>query len=206
MRVSGAGCFLVLRQPQSDDIDPAAADAARDEIDGVERQRRALLRRMIEMNVEIIRQRQLRLRFIHRHAVDLGQFAERVLAGDHEVAEQMRIGRRARRHVDKEAIQRLGLFRRRQQIDVIAGRDRIGLGGRENMLVADHQRRLRPGRDQAAPEIQAFRADGVADQLLLELAGQIELDPPRSAIGARQRHMQPARRRAPASSPAAAAK
>ena len=106
----------------------------------------------------------------------------------------MRIGRRARRHVDKEAIQRLGLFRRRQQIDVVAGGDRIGLGRRQDMLVADHQRRLRPGRNQAAPEIQAFRADRIADQLLLELAGQIELDAPRPAIGARQRHMQPPRR------------
>ena len=103
----------------------------------------------------------------------------------------MRIGRRARRHVDKEPIQRLRLFRRRQQIDVVAGRDRIGLSGRQDLLVADHQRRLRPGWNEAAPEIQAFRAHGIADQLLLELAGQIELDAARRAIGARQRDMKP---------------
>ena len=84
-----------------------------------------------------------------------------------------------------------GLFRRRQQIDVVAGRDRIGLGGRQDLLVADHQRRLRPGWNEAAAEIQAFRADGIADQLLLELAGQIELDAARGAIGARQRDMKP---------------
>ena len=107
----------------------------------------------------------------------------------------MRIGRRARGHVDKEAIQRLGLFRRRQQVDVVAGRDRIGLDGRQNPLVADHQRRLRPGRNQATPEIQALGPHGIADQLLLELAGQIELDTPRPALGARQRHMQASCRR-----------
>ncbi len=143
------------------------------------------------MNVEIISQRQPGLLLVHLHAVDLGQFAERVLAGHHKIAEQMRVGRRARRHVYKEAIQRLGLFRRRQQIDVIAGRDRIGLGGREDALVADHQGRLRPGRDQPAPEIQAFRTHGIADQLLLELARQIQFDAPRAAIGARQCDVKP---------------
>ena len=145
---------------------------------------------MVEMDVEIIRQRQLRLLSIHRHAVDLGEFTKRMLARDHEIAEQMWIGRCARLHVDEEAIKRFGLFRRRQQVDVIARRDRIGLGRRENMFVADHQRRLRPGRDQSTPKVKAFRADGIADELLLELAGQIQLDTARPALGPRQRHVQ----------------
>ena len=117
-----------------------------------------------------------------------------MLAGDREIAEQMRIGRGARHHVDKEAIQRLGLFRRRQQIDVVAGRNRIGLGGREDVLVADHQGRLRPGRYQPAPEIQAFGAHRIADQLLFELTRQIKLDAAGTAVGTRQRDMEPPRR------------
>ncbi len=150
---------------------------------------------MIEMNVEIIGQRQFYLLLVHPHAINLGKFAKRVLARDHEVAEQMRIGRRARQHVDKKTIQRFGFFRRRQQVDIVAGENRIGLSGREDVLIADHQRRLRPRWNEATPEIQALRTDRIADQLLLELAGQIKLDTPRSAIRTRQRHMQPPRRR-----------
>ena len=74
---------------------------------------------------------------------------------------------------------------------IIARANRIGLGRRENVLVADHQRRLRPGRNEATPEIQAFRPDRIADQLLLELARQIQLDAPWAAIRPRQRDMEP---------------
>ncbi len=146
---------------------------------------------MIEMNVEIIGQRQLRLLCIHGHAIGRSDVAERDLTGDDEIPEQMRIGRRARQHVDKKTIQRFGFLRRRQQIDVVAGGDRIGLGGREDVLIADHQRRLRPRWNKPAPEIQAFRTNRIADQLLFELTRQIKLDAPWTAIRARQRHMQP---------------
>src|ERR1700723_2382826 len=114
-----------------------------------------------------------------------------MLAGYHEVAEQVRIWRRTRLHVDKEAIQRFGLFRRRQQIEIVARTYWIGLGGRENALVADHQRRLRPGRNEATPEIQAFRPDRIANQLLLELARQIQLDAPWAAVRPRQCDVEP---------------
>src|SRR5439155_2701470 len=90
---------------------------------------------------------------------------------------------------------RLGLFRRRQQIEVVAGRDRIGLDRREDPLIADYQRRLRPGWQQATAKVEALRPHRVADQLLFELARQIELDAPRTAVDARQRHVQPPRRR-----------
>ena len=150
---------------------------------------------MIEMDVEIIGEGKTGIFGVGGDGIGIGDVAERDLAGDDEIAEQMRIGRQTRLHVDKEAVQRFGLFRRRQQVDVIAGCNRIGLGGRKNALIADHQRRLRPGRHEAAPEEQALRPHGIADQLLLELAGQIQLDAPRPAIGPRQRHMQPPRRR-----------
>src|SRR4051812_48106689 len=55
------GLFLVLGKPQADDIAPATAEAARHQNDRVERERRAFLRRVIEMDVEVIRQRQRRL-------------------------------------------------------------------------------------------------------------------------------------------------
>src|SRR5205823_6007124 len=45
--------FLVLRQTQADDIDAAAAEAARHQHDGIQRKFRALLRRAVEMDVEI---------------------------------------------------------------------------------------------------------------------------------------------------------
>src|SRR6202165_721418 len=139
------GLFVVFGQAKADDIDPAATEVARHQNDGVERQRRALLRRMIEMNVEIIGQRQLRLLAIHGHAIGRSQVAKRDLAGNDEIPEQMRVGRRARQRVDQNAIQRFALFRRRQQVDVVAGETRIGFSGRKNVLVADHQSRLRPG-------------------------------------------------------------
>ena len=55
-----------------------------------------------------------------RQAVDLRKLAERVVAGHEEIAEQQRIRPRRRRHVDKEAVERLRPLRRRQQIDVVA--------------------------------------------------------------------------------------
>ena len=82
----------------------------------------------------------------HRQPVDLGQRAERDVAGHEEVAEQARVGRGRRRHVDEEAVERLRLFRRRQQIDVVALAHRRAFGRRQDALVAHHQRRLRPGR------------------------------------------------------------
>ena len=62
-------------------------------------------------------------------------------------------GAERRRHVDEEAVERLGLLRRRQQVDVVARHDRLGLGRRQDLLVANDQRRLRPRRNEAAPEI-----------------------------------------------------
>ena len=91
------GLFLIFRQPQADDIDPAAAEAARHQNDRFEPQRSAFRRRVIEMNVEIIGQRQLRLLLIHGDAVDRGDVAQGDVAWNDEIAEQMRVGCRARR-------------------------------------------------------------------------------------------------------------
>ena len=55
-----------------------------------------------------------------REAVDLRELAERVIAGHEEIAQQQRIRPRRRRHVDKEAVERLRPLGRRQQIDVVA--------------------------------------------------------------------------------------
>src|SRR5437763_879816 len=49
------GFFLILRQAQADDIDPATAEAARHQHDGIQRKFRALLRRAVEMDIEVIR-------------------------------------------------------------------------------------------------------------------------------------------------------
>src|SRR5258705_2884972 len=68
------GLFLLLGQSQADDVDPAAADAARDENDRIERELRALARRAVEMNVEIISQRQPGLLLVNLNADDLVQF------------------------------------------------------------------------------------------------------------------------------------
>ena len=62
----------------------------------------------------------------------------------------MRIGRDRRRHVDEEAIERLRLLGRRQQIKIVALAHRLGLGRRQDVLVAHHQGRPRPGRHAAA--------------------------------------------------------
>ena len=99
---------------------------------------------MIEMNIEVIGERKVRLRRIDLHAIDFRKVVQLDLARNHEVAQQMRIRRRARQHVDEEAVERFGLLGRRQQIDIVAGGDRFGFGRRQNFLVADHQRRLRP--------------------------------------------------------------
>ncbi len=75
----------------------------------------------------------------HLQSVDVGQRAERRGAGDEEVAEQFRIRRARRRHVHEEAVERLRLFRRRQEIDVIADAHRLGFRRRQYLFLADHQ-------------------------------------------------------------------
>ena len=81
------GHFLLFRQPQADDTDPSAADAARHQDDGVENEFGAFLRGMIEVDVEIVGQCQFGLLLIDGDAVNCGKLAERVLARHHEVAE-----------------------------------------------------------------------------------------------------------------------
>ena len=94
-RVSGAPSSSSSGSRRPTILTRPPRDAARDQHDDIERQRRALLRRVIEMDVEIIGQRLLGLLLLHGHAIDLGKLAQRMLAGDREIAEQMRIGRRA---------------------------------------------------------------------------------------------------------------
>jgi len=99
--------LLVFGQSQTDHIDASATKTARDEIDAVYRQGSTDCRRMIEMDVEIISQRQSRLLRIDGNAVDRSKIAKSRFTRHHEVAEQMRIRCRAGWHIDKEAIQRL---------------------------------------------------------------------------------------------------
>jgi hypothetical protein len=57
-------------------------------------------------------------------------------------------------------------------------------------LIPHDQRRARPGWQQPAPQIGAVGRNRIADDLLFELARQIELDAPRHVIVARKRDMQ----------------
>src|SRR4051794_32397497 len=86
------GVLLILRQAQADDVDPPAAEAARDQHDGIQRQGRAWFRRMVQMYIEVIRERQLRLLRVYRDAISRGKVAQRHLAGHREIAQQMRVG------------------------------------------------------------------------------------------------------------------
>ena len=43
-----------------------------------------------------------------------------MVTGDEEIAEEVRIGARGRRHVDEKAVERLRLLGRREEVDVIA--------------------------------------------------------------------------------------
>ena len=117
---------LVLRQAEAHHVDPAAGNRARHQGDRIKRQGRTFPGRVVKVDVEIIRQRQPLLAGIDLDAVDSGELEQRVLAGHGEIAKQMRIGRRTRLHVDEEAIERLCALRWRQEIDVIARRDRVG--------------------------------------------------------------------------------
>ena len=76
--------------------------------------------------------------------VDLRKRAEGCFGRNEKIAEQSRVGRGRRRHVDEEAVKRLRLLGRRQHVDVVAVAHRPGFRGREHMLVAHHERGLRP--------------------------------------------------------------
>ncbi len=120
------------------------------ERDRAERQGLADFRRMSEVVGEMLGKRSGAVLGRHLHPVDFRKRAERHLAADEEVPEQARIGRRRRRHFDKEPVERLCLLRRREKIDVIALLDRPGLGRGEHVLVAHDQHELRPGRHDPA--------------------------------------------------------
>ena len=64
---------------------------------------------------------------------------------------------------------------------------------REDFLIAHDQRRPRPVRDQPAAQERAVGRHRIADDLARKLPGQIELDPARQRIGARERHVELAR-------------
>jgi hypothetical protein len=67
----GRRLVCIFRQAQADDIDATATDAARDKYDGIERELGAFLGRVVEMDVLLVRERQLLLFLVERHAIDL---------------------------------------------------------------------------------------------------------------------------------------
>ena len=79
----------------------------------------------IERLLDVSRKRNAGMLRRNRKPVDFGERAQRHLAANEEVSEQARIGRAGRGHVHKEAVERLRLFRRRKQINVIALLDRV---------------------------------------------------------------------------------
>ena len=162
--------------------------------DRSERHDVALSRPPLDFLGDVIGERHLGGLRRDRETVDLRQRAERDVAPHEEIAEQARIGRRRRRHVDEEAVERLRLLGRRQQIEVVALAHAFGLARHQDALVAHDQGRPRPRRQQAAPQIGAVGGDRIADDFLLELTRQIELDPPRQRILARKRNVEPPRR------------
>src|SRR5262249_8652689 len=156
LELGGKRCRrIVLRQPQADAGDAAARHPMRHQRDRPERHDVALLRPALDFVGEVIGERHLGGVRRNRQPVDVGQRTERDVAGHEEIAEQARIGRGRRRHVDEEAVERLRLLRRRQDVDIVARPHRLGLQRAQDLLLAHHQRRPRPGRQQAALEIGA---------------------------------------------------
>jgi hypothetical protein len=86
-------------------------------------------------------------------------------------------------------------FRRRQQIDVIAGTDIIDLVRHQNPLLAHKQRRPRPGWNEASAQVRAICRNGIADEFLGQLAGKIEFHAARMRVMPWQGHVQPMRRK-----------
>src|SRR5215472_10393704 len=158
---------------------------------GSERHDIALSRRALELLVEIGSERDPRSFRRYGEAVNFSKRAERDITGDEEVAEKPWIRSCGWRHVDKKAVERLRLLRRRQEIDVISLADWIGFHWAENLFLPHNERRPCPGRQETAFEIRAVGGDRIADDLLSQLSRQIELDPARKGIMARQRHVQP---------------
>src|SRR6266850_752281 len=131
-------CFvrLDLCEPQADADHTAIDHLVHDQRNLAERQRVARPWQAPSMLHEMVGQRNALLRLCNRQPVDVGKLAERMLAGDEEIAEQQRVWPRRWRHVDKEAVERLRLLRRRQEIDIVTRAHRLGLGWAQDLLVA----------------------------------------------------------------------
>ena len=171
-----------------------------DERDRSERQQMALVGTRAGLLREIVGER--RVIFIGRdlEPIDFCERAQGRTARDEEIAQQPRIGRDRRRHVDKETVERLRLLGRRQQIEMIAFPDRAGFLAAQHLLVAHDQHWFRPRRHQMAAQVGIVASDAVADELLRKLARQIEFNPAWGRVVMRERDVQPpgGRRNGPA--------
>ena len=165
-------------------------------------------RRVVEMDVEIIGQRQrLPRRSARRRRRSPARSPSVVSPGHDEVAEQMRIGRGSRAACRRRSGRAPRPFpaapadRRSRRRATGSASSGVRMRSSRITSVGFDQDGISPRR-----RYRLFGAHRIADQLLFELAGQVELDAARAAVGARQRDVQLARRRRPASSPAAAAR
>ena len=115
------GTRLRLGKLQADRDDAVVGHRVRHELHRAERDRVVGARRVLdEIRGEIIRQRRAGVLRRDRQAVDFGERAERDIARHEEILDQRGVGRRLRRPLGKEAVERLHAVRRRQEIDVIA--------------------------------------------------------------------------------------
>src|SRR5262252_1105874 len=126
--------------------------------------------------------------------VYVGKSAKRRRSRNKKVAQKARVGQRRWRHPDKKAVEGLRLFRWRQKINVITLAHGFSLGRRQNVLVPDDERRTCPVGYQSAPQKRAVGRHRVTDDLARQLARQVQLDPARDWISAREGNIESARR------------
>src|SRR5215475_2456466 len=125
--------------------------------------------------------------------VYVGKSAKRRRSRNKKVAQKARVGQRRWRHPDKKAVEGLRLFRWRQKINVITLAHRFSFGRRQNFLVPDDERRACPVGYQSAPQKRTVGRHRITDDLARQLARQIQLDPARDRISAREGNIESAR-------------
>ena len=121
----GARHRLRVRQLQADHDDAVVGHRMGHELHRAERNGVVRPRRVLdEIEREEVRERRLRVFRRNLQAVDLGQRAERGLARHEEILDQIGLGRRLRRPLGEETVERLHAVRRSEKIDVVAQRGR----------------------------------------------------------------------------------
>src|SRR5262245_18079713 len=109
-------------------------------------------------------------------SVNVRQRAERCRARHEKVAGQPWIGPDGRRHPDEETIERLRIYGRRQEVEIVALAHWLRLGRAEYLPASDNQCRPRPARDQPAPQVRTGGRFRIANDLTSKLSRQVELN------------------------------